>query len=166
MSTPVHHAQSSVTNWGGLLEDYLPIHNWFDDTKAYFPNFRHRALKHHSLGIKECVEKFGDYITNSDGKKVPVKLIGEQHIIEDCGFIPSIQDWLCNIKPKEFMYRAKKTFKGERLNRQEKQLEILNKVSQEALDELESKRGKEPDFIKEFFDWVTLVRKKLNKYLN
>ena len=52
------------------------------------------------------------------------------------------------------------------MNRQEKQLEILNKVSQEALDELESKRGKEPDFIKEFFDWVTIVRKKLNKYLN
>jgi hypothetical protein len=28
MATSVHHAQSSVKNWGGVLEDYLPIHNW------------------------------------------------------------------------------------------------------------------------------------------
>jgi hypothetical protein len=111
MATCVHHAQSSVKNWGGVLEDYLPIHNWFDDTKAYYPDFRHRALKHHSLGIKECIAKFGDYIINSTGKKVPVKLIGEQHVIEDCGFIPSIQDWLSNIKPKGFMYQAKKLSK-------------------------------------------------------
>ena len=52
------------------------------------------------------------------------------------------------------------------MNKQDKQLEILSKVSKEALDELESKRNKHTDYIKEFFDWVSLVRKKLNKYLN
>jgi hypothetical protein len=52
------------------------------------------------------------------------------------------------------------------LNKQDKQLEILSKVSKEALDELENKRNEHTDYIKEFFDWVSLVRKKLNKYLN
>lgn len=28
---------------------------------------------------------FGTLITNSDGKKVPVRYIGEQHVKEDCG---------------------------------------------------------------------------------
>ena len=56
MANAVIHAQSSVRHWGGQVEDYIKIHEWFDDTKAYFPDFRHRALKHHSLGIKQCVE--------------------------------------------------------------------------------------------------------------
>jgi hypothetical protein len=65
-------------------------------------------LRHHSLGVEECVERFGDYIVNSDNKKVPVKTIGEQHIIEDCGYIPSVSDWLSNLQPKRFMMDAKK----------------------------------------------------------
>jgi len=107
MATPVHHAMSSKRYWGGRIKDYLPIHNWFDDTKFYHPDFRHRALRHHSFGIKECIEKFGDYIVNSDGKNVPVKLIAELHITEDCGYVPSLSDWLKNIKPQLFMCQAK-----------------------------------------------------------
>jgi predicted nucleotide-binding protein (sugar kinase/HSP70/actin superfamily) len=108
MATPVHHAISSVKNWGGKLEDYIAIHNWFDDTKAYHPDFRHRVIRHHSLGIKECIEKFGDYIVNSDNKKVPVKLIGEQHVKEDCGYVPSLSDWLINLNAKPFMVKTVK----------------------------------------------------------
>lgn len=108
MATPVIHAQSSVNTFGGVIEDYIAIHNWFDYTKAYYPDFRHRALRHHSLGILEAIEKFGDYIVNADGRKVAVKMIGEQHVKEDCGYIPSVQDWLCHIKPQPFMVTARK----------------------------------------------------------
>ena len=108
MATPVHHALSSVKNWGGTIEDYIAIHNWFDDTKAYHPDFRHRAIRHHSLGIKESIEKFGDYIINSDNKKIPVKLIGEQHVKEDCGVVPSLSDWLVNLNSKPFMIKTVK----------------------------------------------------------
>jgi hypothetical protein len=31
-------------------------------------------------------------------KRVPVKLIAEQHVIEDCGFIPTVQDYLKPLK--------------------------------------------------------------------
>lgn len=105
MANPYHHAVSSARKFGGVPEDYQKIHDWFDDTKAAFADFRHRALKHHSLGIFWCEEKFGTTITNSDGKKVPVRWIGEQHVREDCGHIPSPQDWLIHLKPEKWMGR-------------------------------------------------------------
>ena len=33
MAHPYHHALSSVRKWGGTVEDYLPIHSWFDASK-------------------------------------------------------------------------------------------------------------------------------------
>jgi hypothetical protein len=104
MSHPLQHAMSSAASFGGVAEDYIDIHNWFDCTKAHEPTFRHRALRHHTLGIFECEKEFGIYITNSDGKKVPVRVIGEQHVKEDfSGFIPTVQDWLEGIPAKDWM---------------------------------------------------------------
>jgi hypothetical protein len=54
MSHPLHHAISSQKKWGGSIEDYLPIHNWFDETKAHYPDMRHRTLRHHAEGIFCC----------------------------------------------------------------------------------------------------------------
>ena len=105
MSHPLHHAISSQRKWKGKIDDYLPLHNWFDETKKHYPDMRHRALRHHSEGIFWCEEKFGVYITNSDGKMVPVRAIGEQHIIEDIGFIPTIKDYLDNMNMVGWMYK-------------------------------------------------------------
>ena len=38
-----HHALSSVRKWGGVAEDYLPLHQWFDESKALPADFRHRS---------------------------------------------------------------------------------------------------------------------------
>jgi hypothetical protein len=103
---PYHHSVSSAKKFGGVPEDYLAVHDWFDATKAHYADFRHRALRHHSAGIFECEEKFGHTITISTGKKVPVRLIGEQHVIEDCGFIPTVAQWLENIEPKPWMTKV------------------------------------------------------------
>src|SRR5258708_36354689 len=46
-----HHALSSVRKWGGVAEDYLALHQWFDESKAITADFRHRALRHHAEGI-------------------------------------------------------------------------------------------------------------------
>ena len=51
MAHPYHHALSSAKKWGGAPEDYLPIHSWFDESKAITADFRHRALRHHAEGI-------------------------------------------------------------------------------------------------------------------
>jgi hypothetical protein len=51
MAHPYHHALSSVKKWGGEVSDYLPLHSWFDQSKAIEADFRHRALRHHAEGI-------------------------------------------------------------------------------------------------------------------
>lgn len=111
MSNPYHHALSSVKKWGGCVEDYIEIHSWFDGSKAHYADPRHRALRHHTLGIFECEEKFGKYITNSSEKMIPVRWIGEQHVIEDCGFIPSLQDWFSCIQLQRWMDKPMKLSK-------------------------------------------------------
>ena len=105
MSHPLHHSISSKKKHGGTIEDYLPIHNWFDETKKHFPDMRHRALRHHSEGIFWAEEKFGVYITNSDGKIIPTRVIGEQHILEDIGRIPTIKDYLECMSQENWMYK-------------------------------------------------------------
>ena len=94
MAHPYHHSISSAKKFGGVPEDYQAIHDWFDATKEHYANWRHRALRHHSLGIFDAEQVFGTTITISTGKKVPVRLIGEQHITEDLGLIPTVADWL------------------------------------------------------------------------
>ena len=94
MAHPYNHSISSAKKFGGVPEDYQVIHDWFDATKEHYANWRHRALRHHSLGIFEAEQKFGTTITVSTGKKVPVRLIGEQHVVEDLGIIPTVADWL------------------------------------------------------------------------
>jgi hypothetical protein len=56
------------------------IHNWFDESKALLADFRHRALRHHADGIFLAEKLFGVAIVNSEGKKVPVRYVGEQHV--------------------------------------------------------------------------------------
>lgn len=111
--TPYHHAVSSAKKYGGSPEDYIEIHNWFDETKGYTGNWTHRALRHHSAGVEWAIQKFGHSIANSDGKNVPVKFIAEQHVEEDCGFIPTVQDWLGNLvnNPAQWMLRVGKKSK-------------------------------------------------------
>ena len=101
-----HHALSSVRKWGGVAEDYLPLHQWFDESKAITADFRHRALRHHAEGIFMLERFFGATITISTGRVVPVRLIGEQHVVEDLGFIPSFADWVRCIRPEPWMGRA------------------------------------------------------------
>ena len=105
MSHPYHHSLSSVKKFGGQWRDYMSIHNWFDATKAHFPDMRHRALRHHSEGIFWCEQVFGYVITNSDGKEVPTRAIAEQHIKEDIGFIPTIADYLKEMNQAGWMFK-------------------------------------------------------------
>jgi hypothetical protein len=48
---------------------------------------------------------FGVTLTNSAGRVVPVRLIAEQHIVEDLGRIPSFADWVRCIRPEPWMGR-------------------------------------------------------------
>ena len=56
-----NHALSSVKKFGGKVEDYIKIHEWFDESKGFYGDLRHRALRHHTQGIVEC-EKHIDIV--------------------------------------------------------------------------------------------------------
>ena len=105
MAHPYHHAESSVIKWGGDVKDYVAIHSWFDESKAHMADFRHRALRHHTEGIFMCESIFGITIVNSQGRKVPVRFIGEQHVNEDLGWIPTMKDWFKHIQPESWMMK-------------------------------------------------------------
>lgn len=104
MAHPLHHAQSSARRYGGDPEDYIRIHHWFDATKEHLAHFTHRAVRHNTMGIFEAERLFGTSITNSAGREIPLRFIGEQHVKEDCrGRIPSLADWLSRIQPAPWM---------------------------------------------------------------
>ncbi|NNM76369.1 hypothetical protein HJG53_05565 [Sphingomonas sp. ID1715] len=101
-----YHALSSVRKWGGPVDDYLPLHQWFDQSKAILADPRHRALRHHTEGIFMLESMFGATIVNADGRTVPVRLVGEQHVREDLGFIPSFADWARLISSAAWMLKG------------------------------------------------------------
>jgi hypothetical protein len=102
MAHPQLHAKSSVRKFGGKEEDYIDIHNWFDETKSWIGHSNHRAFRHHSEGIFECEKKFGESFINSDGKVVYTRYVGEQHVKEDCyNYIPSAKEWIKAFEDKK-----------------------------------------------------------------
>ena len=106
MAHSYHHAVSSARKFGGIADDYLDIHTWFDRSKEIVADFRHRALRHHAEGIFLAEALFGVTIVNSAGRRIPVRLIGEQHVFEDLGRIPSFADWVRNMHPESWMGRV------------------------------------------------------------
>lgn len=109
---PYLHAQRSAKKFGGKPEDYLKIHDFFDQSKAAYPDMRHRAILHHSLGIFIVEQMFGTTLTNSDGKIVQVRDVAEQHVIDDMGRIPTVQDYLEGMPFYKWLggRKTKKTF--------------------------------------------------------
>jgi hypothetical protein len=103
MAHAYHHAVSSSRKYGGDPDEYLKYHEFLDASKSHMADFRHRALRHHSEGIFMLEALFGSTITLSTGRILPVRFIGEQHVIEDLGRIPTVADWLAKIHPEPWM---------------------------------------------------------------
>ncbi len=106
MSKPFIHAKSSVKKFGGKESDYLPVHQFLDSSKGAFPDNRHRTLTHNSWFLSVVLERvFGVTITNSDGREVSVREVGEQHCMEDFkGVIPTAQDFLQEMEYQSWMH--------------------------------------------------------------
>lgn len=107
------HATAAARRWGGEPEDYLAVHMWFDEPKNHVGDFRHRMLRHHTLGIAEALARFGESLTLSTGRTIPMRWVVEQHMIEDFGRIPSVQDWLTHLAPQPWMASAARRLSAE-----------------------------------------------------
>lgn len=100
---PMVHARLSAKKYGGTPEDYLPIHDFMDSTKAALADIRHRAILHSAFGCFIVEKVFGHTLTNSDNKTVHVRDVAEDHVKEDLGTIPSIEKWLSKLPIEPWM---------------------------------------------------------------
>jgi len=105
---PHHHANISAKQHGGIAEDYMAIHEFIDHSKAAVADVRHRAMLHSAWGCYVVSQVFGNLLTNSDGKTVSVRDIAEEHIIQDLGFIPTMDDWLKEMPIQGWMSGTRK----------------------------------------------------------
>lgn len=126
----VYHANSSMHKWGGQMTDYLPLHEAMDSSKSAFPDMRHRAILHHSFGIYVVAEMFGPVfsVTGMHGERsVPTRLILERHVIEDLGMIPTLSDYLGNMRLQPWMAGAIKDGKTKQIQAMPTMEEILER---------------------------------------
>ncbi len=107
MAHPYHHSLSSMRKWGGEVSDYLPLHTWFDLMSKAIAGISGTARCGITPRVFFMLETvFGPTLTLSSGKVIPTRWVGEQHVQEDLGFIPSFADWMRAIRPLPWMGRA------------------------------------------------------------
>jgi hypothetical protein len=102
------------------MEDYLDIHEFMDSSKAAVPDHRHRAVLHSAFGVFVVERAFGSVRINSQDKQYSTRQVAEDHVIEDLGFIPTLESYLNNMKLQPWMSgtqrsRRKRTY--EKLSR-------------------------------------------------
>ena len=108
---PLKHARSSVAKYGGVINDYLPIHNLMDSSKSAVADARHRAIFHSAFGIFIVEKIYGVFLKNSDGREISVRDIAEDHVMEDLGFIPTLDKWFSKMPLDDWMVKPSVKFK-------------------------------------------------------
>jgi hypothetical protein len=110
MSNPLVHAERSAKKWGGSPQDYLAIHQWFDATKAHFPDNRHRMILHNSFGMLLAEQVFGPVVALTESRCVFVRDIALQHVVEDVGFVPTLEQCLAELPLALWMAGGRRAF--------------------------------------------------------
>lgn len=104
----IAHARSAAKKWGGNWEQYIEIEEWIDSSKQVIGDVRHRSLYHHTTGVWLAQRIFGRviFVPKANGfgvNEIPVRLIAEQHILEDLGWLPSPADYIDGMPIKAWM---------------------------------------------------------------
>lgn len=111
MSNPLQHAESSVRKFGGVVADYIKIHQIMDMSKRYLADWRHRALFHNTFGI-HMMEEFiiGPTFIREDGTVMDTRTVVSEHIKEDlAGVIPTPADFLRDMPIAHWMSGVSRT---------------------------------------------------------
>lgn len=135
------HAQTSARHFGGKPEDYIAIHEFIDQYKDAFGDVRHRAFLHHTKGPWIVQDVFGHFIEVFDEKtqktkKVVVREIAENHIVEDLGCLPSPGDWADCMNCHVWMGGKRNKYLGRE--------EVLNNIVIPAKEDTATKPKKKP----------------------
>lgn len=88
------HCLLSKRKFGGEAIDYVEVHKFLDSSKYFCYHVKHRVLLHNLFGVELCTEIFGDFLTNSEGKTIPIRDIAVEHCKEDLSnYVPTLWDW-------------------------------------------------------------------------
>lgn len=113
MTHPLLHSESSTRLFGGDCQLWLPIHEYLDNTKQAFGDFRHRAMRHHRQGVLRCSN---EVVINGVSQN-DVFAVAEQHVREDCGGqLPEITEWLEHFQCKKLGKLAANVMSTEEIN--------------------------------------------------
>lgn len=107
MSKPMIHARKSAKKYGGTPEDYIDIHQQMDESKSHVADSRHRTLFHNSYGCFIMEKIFGVERKNSEDRAYSVRDIAEQHVLDDLGYIPSLERYLNAMELQPWMIYGK-----------------------------------------------------------
>lgn len=100
---PHLHAKNSANRHGGVPEDYQDIHDFIDSSKIAVPDMRHRTMLHNAWGCYLVERVFGVTRINSEGRKYSTRDVAEEHVVEDLGFIPTLEHYLKNMTLQPWM---------------------------------------------------------------
>lgn len=109
---PFLHGRIHAKKYGGKPTDYADIDDFIDSSKTTFPDIRHRALLHSCFGCHLVEQMFGRTRFNSDGIEYSPRDVAEDHIIQDLGFIPTVEKYLNNMEIQPWMSGTVKQHKG------------------------------------------------------
>lgn len=110
--SPHIHSRIHAKKFGGVPEDYLPLDEFIDCSKTHMPDIRHRSILHSSFGILMAEKVFGAVIINSERKKICVRELVIDHIQQDLGFIPTMEQYLNNMQIQPWMSGTEKKNAG------------------------------------------------------
>jgi hypothetical protein len=102
------YSKIHVKKYGGAIEDYADIDDFIDSSKAAVPDVRHRAILHSAFGCFIVEQVFGRTRVNSDGKEYSPRDVAEDHILQDLGFIPTMEQYLNNMTIQPWMSGTEK----------------------------------------------------------
>lgn len=137
------HARISAKKFGGIAEDYIAIHDFMDCTKMALPDVRHRMMLHNSVGCFIAERVFGHTITNSENKTVHVRDVAEAHIIEDLGFIPTLERCFSGMAIEAWMSGGVHKYKEDSKPQPVEEAPQLLTEKQETYDERQTRLSRE-----------------------
>lgn len=109
---PLQHAQISQKTYGGCWQDYIEVHRFLDLSKAACAHFKHRFLLHYAEGVELGVQIFGETLVNGENRRIQVRQLLSDHLIEDLGRVASVEDWAQHLLPEQgdsfYKFLAKK----------------------------------------------------------
>jgi hypothetical protein len=97
------HAKVHCKKYGGVPNDYVDIDDFIDSSKQAVADVRHRAILHSAFGCFIVEQVFGRTRINSSGREYSTRDIAEDHIMQDLGFIPSMEHYLKNMTIQPWM---------------------------------------------------------------